>query len=105
MTRDPEAQEFLRKLAAPEPTPPRPGLGSPPKGGRAPDARGGPPPRDDRSGYLGELVGEAVRVCLVTGEVIEGRIASVKTYELQMADGTIVMKGSITMVKRATAPP
>jgi len=88
----------------PEPAPPRPGPSSPPKGGRAQDARGGPSPRDDRSGYLGELVGEAVRVCLVTGEVIEGRIAGVRTYELLMGDGTVLMKASVVMVRRATPP-
>jgi hypothetical protein len=105
MRQDPDAQELFRKLAGPEPAPPRPGPSSPPTGGRAQDARGGPSPRDDRSGYLGELVGKAVRVCLVTGEVIEGRIAGVRTYEVLMEDGTVLMKAAVTVIRRTTSPP
>ncbi|GEM_PF-2028652 len=105
MTRDPDAQELFRKLAGPEPAPPRPGPGSPSRAGRAPDARGGGPPRDDRSGYLGELVGKTVQVYLVTGEMIEGRIAGVRTYEVLMEGGVIIMKSAIVTVVRRTSPP
>jgi hypothetical protein len=106
MKQDPDAQELFRKLAGPEPAPPRPGPGSPPKGGRAQDARGGERPGGGaRPDYLSGLVGEAVRIHLTSGEVVEGRIAGVRTYEVLMEDGAIVMKGAISTIRRATAPP
>jgi hypothetical protein len=101
MKYDPET----RKLMEPEPAPPRPGPGSPPKGGRAPDARGGGPPRDDRSGYLSELIGETVLIRLTSGDTLEGRLTGVRVYEILLDSTVVVMKAAIATVRRATPPP
>jgi hypothetical protein len=97
MTYDPET----RKLMEPEPAPPRPGPGSPPKGGRAPDAQGGPPPRDDRSGYLSELIGETVLIQLTSGDRLKGCLTGVRVYEVLLDNTVVVMKAAIATVRPA----